>query len=72
MVLAALPHGNGRVLSEGRSAAPRDAEPDLHRNDAIHGDPVPRYSPAIPVPADRIVGAEFDLQMRTTAAHRQE
>jgi len=72
MVLAALPHGNGRVLSEGRSAAPRDAEPDLPGDDAIHGAPVRRYSPAVHLPADRVMGAEFGLQMRTAAAHRQE
>jgi len=56
MVLAALPHGNGRVLSEGRSAAPRDAEPDLPGDDAIHGAPVRRYSPAVHLPADRVMG----------------
>ena len=57
MVLAALPHGNGRVLSEGRSAAPRDTEPDLHRDDAVHGDPGARDLFALQVSTNRFVGA---------------
>ena len=63
-----LAGGDGRLLPEGRGSAPRDPEPDLPRNDAVHGAPVPRDSPAVHLPADRAVGAEFGLQMRTTAA----
>ena len=29
--------GDGRVLPQGRGAAARDAEPDLRRDDAVHG-----------------------------------
>ena len=63
MVLAALPHGNGRVLPERCGAAPRDAEPDLHRDDALHGDPVFSNIFALPLPGDRPVGAVPGVQV---------
>jgi len=37
-------------LSEGGGAAARDAEPDLHRDDAVHGDPVFGDIFALPLP----------------------
>ena len=49
--------GDGRLLPEGRGAAARDAEPDLHRDDALHGDPGSGDLFTLHVPTDRSVGA---------------
>ena len=60
--------GDGRLLPEGGGAAARDAEPDLHRDDAVHGDPVFGDLFALHVPADRSVGAVPGVQRMTEAS----
>ena len=60
--------GDGRVLPEGGGAAPRDAQPDLHRDAAVHGDPDAGDLPALHVPADRFVGSELGVQVMTPAS----
>ncbi len=49
--------GDGRLLPEGGGAAPRELEPDLRRDAALHGDPDAGDLFALHVPADRSVGS---------------
>jgi hypothetical protein len=60
--------GDGRLLPEGGGAAPCDAQPDLHRDDAVHGDPVFGDLPALPVPADRSMGAVLGVPLMIPAS----
>jgi hypothetical protein len=48
---------DGRVLLEGRGAAARDAEPDLRRDDALHGDSGLCHGAALYLAADRAMAA---------------
>ena len=61
---------DGRLLSEGGGAAARDAQPDLHRDDAVHGDPVFGDIFTLSLPADRPVGAELGVPLMIPASAR--
>jgi TRAP-type mannitol/chloroaromatic compound transport system permease large subunit len=49
--------GHGRLLPQGRGAEPRDPQPDLPRNAALHGHPGLHAGVALPLPGDRPVAA---------------
>ena len=53
--------GDGRLLPEGGGATPCYAQPDLHRDAAVHGDPDSGDLSALHVPADRSVDSVAGL-----------
>ena len=63
--------GDGGVLSEGRVAAARHAEPDLRRHDAVHGDPGRRAGAAVHLSRDRAVAAAASSTSSAPACSRR-
>ena len=55
--------GDGGFLPQGRGSAARDVEPDLRRDDAVHGNPADRADPTVLVPRDRSLDTAHALQV---------